>query len=94
MTARVVPSWSMVCDSCGVMIRGVDTKKFARFFMREHNKAMHSNTTLDMGPGKPETTGSVSQRVTEVLGTDDWVIVRSGDGLVTDVELDQLEAQR
>lgn len=42
---------------------------------------------------EPEITGSASQRVTEVLGTEDWVIVRSGDGLVTDVELDELEGQ-
>lgn len=36
---------------------------------------------------------SLSQRITAALGTDDWVIVSQGEkGLVTDEELDGIEA--
>lgn len=36
---------------------------------------------------------SLSQRITAALGTDDWVIVsQGGKGLVTDEELDGIEA--
>ena len=36
---------------------------------------------------------SISQRVTALLGTDDWVIVhQGGKGLVTDSDLDEMEA--
>ncbi len=41
-----------------------------------------------------EVTGSASQRVTEILGTDDWVLVHQGHRLVTDDDLDWMEAQR
>lgn len=35
---------------------------------------------------------SVSQQITRLLGTDDWVIVHSGHQLVTDEDLDAIEA--
>ncbi len=41
MSAKVKGSWTMTCKSCGIQIRGVATEKSARFFAREHNKAVH-----------------------------------------------------
>lgn len=35
---------------------------------------------------------SVSQQITRLLGTDDWAILHSGHEMVTDVELDEIEA--
>lgn len=37
---------------------------------------------------------SVSQQITRLLGTDDWAILHSGHEMVTDVELDEIEAGR
>ncbi len=34
---------------------------------------------------------SVSQQITRLLGTDDWLILHSGHTIVTDEDLDQLE---
>lgn len=36
---------------------------------------------------------SVSQQITRLLGTDDWAILHSGHQLVTDAELDAMEAE-
>jgi len=36
--------------------------------------------------------GSISQRITELLGSDDWVVVAFNDDMYTDLELDELEA--
>lgn len=39
----------------------------------------------------PGREGSVSQRITELLGSDDWVVVAFNDDMYTDLELDELE---
>lgn len=38
------------------------------------------------------THASVSQQITRLLGTDDWATLHSGHEMVTDVQLDEIEA--
>lgn len=42
----------------------------------------------------PAPDASVSQQITRLLGTDDWAILHSGHEMVTDVDLDEIEAGR